>query len=115
MEVGRARSETSSLETRDKSREWRRIERTVDHVGEEHRGFWSATYLDVMINVELKRQLAKVDVDVISRLLESDGRVQTSSDVLEVDVPESDGWFRNSSVRIVIRRLGFGNYWPGCN
>ena len=50
----------------------------------------SATYLDVMIYVKLKRQLAKVDIDVITRLLEPDGRVEASSDVLEVDVPESD-------------------------
>ena len=53
-------------------------------------GFWRATYLDVMIYVKLKRQLAKVDIDVITRLLEPDGRVEASSDVLEVDVPESD-------------------------
>ncbi len=44
-----------------------------------------------MIDVELKRQLAKVDVDVIARLLEPNGRVEASSDVLEVDVPEGDG------------------------
>ena len=68
------------------------------------------TDLYIVINVVLERQLPKVDIDVISRFFEADGRVKASFDVFEVDVPESDGW-RILSVWVVLLAPGKGNKW----
>jgi len=50
------------------------------------------TYLHVAIDIEQERLLAKVDQDVVARFSKTDGRIELSFNILEVDVSKRDPW-----------------------